>query len=186
MISRSSGQINQKSYPLSHQVLKILILKFHYIPTLLSAHRKNRGEPCVSCHLSIQNQLWCHPVPSFPDFSVFPLIRKCRKQQEMPFPALDKHLCNCSCKAKIPIDLERRVCTQHVGINAASHTGDIFLPGITELVWSSRRRLLPPTSHTTGHAVPHPAVQLTWHLALQRYSSAESKPNFFKRAFDIA
>ena len=26
---------------------------------------------------------------------------------------------------------------------------------------SSRRRLLPPTSHTTGHAVPHPAVQLT-------------------------
>ena len=51
---------------------------------------------------------------------------------------------------------------------------------------SSRRRLLPPTSHTTGHAVPHPAVQLTWHLALQRYSSAESKPNFFKRAFDIA
>ena len=26
---------------------------------------------------------------------------------------------------------------------------------------SSRRRLSPPTSHTTGHAVPHPAVQLT-------------------------
>ena len=26
---------------------------------------------------------------------------------------------------------------------------------------SSRRRILPPTSHTTGHAVPHPAVQLT-------------------------
>lgn len=29
------------------------------------------------------------------------------------------------------------------------------------LTRSSRRRLLPPTSHTTGHAVPHPAVQLT-------------------------
>ena len=61
-----SGQINQKSYPLSHQVLKILFLKFHYIPALLSAHGKSRGEPCVSCHLSIRNQLWCHPVPSFP------------------------------------------------------------------------------------------------------------------------
>ena len=30
-----------------------------------------------------------------------------------------------------------------------------------DLIRSSRRRLLPPTSHTTGHAVPHPAVQLT-------------------------
>ena len=29
------------------------------------------------------------------------------------------------------------------------------------LYGSSRRRLSPPTSHTTGHAVPHPAVQLT-------------------------
>ena len=66
MVSRSSGQINQKSYLLSHQVLKILFLKSHYIQALLSAHRKNRGEPCVSCHLSIQNQLRWHPVPSFP------------------------------------------------------------------------------------------------------------------------
>lgn len=64
--SSPSGQINQKSYSLSHQVLKILFSKFHYIPALLSAHGKNRGEPCVSCPLSIQNQLWCHPVPSFP------------------------------------------------------------------------------------------------------------------------
>ena len=78
-----------------------------------------------------------------PDFSILPFIRKCRKQQDMPFPALDKHLCNCSCKAKIPIDLERRVCTQHVGINAASHTGDIFLPGITELVFQKPQCMFP-------------------------------------------
>ena len=78
-----------------------------------------------------------------PDFSVLPFIRKCRKQQDIPFPALDKHLCNCSCKAKIPIDLERRVCTQHVGINAASHTGDIFLPGITELVFQKPQCMFP-------------------------------------------
>ena len=45
----------------------------------------------------------------------------------MRFPALDKHLCNRGCKAKVPIDLERWVCTQHIGINAASHTGNIFL-----------------------------------------------------------
>ena len=82
-----------------------------------------------------------------PDFSVFPLIRKCRKQQEMPFPALDKHLCNCSCKAKIPIDLERRVCTQHVGINAASHTGNIFHP------WYNGAGFSKAPVH-----VPHPGV----------------------------
>ena len=95
-----------------------------------------------------------------PDISVFPLSRKCRKQQDMPLPALDKHLCNCSCKAKVPIDLERRVCTQHVGINAASHTGDIFLPGITELVFQKPQCMFPvpesgPERHTF-HAIHHP------------------------------
>ena len=78
-----------------------------------------------------------------PDISVFPLSRKCRKQQDMPLPALDKHLCNCSCKAKVPIDLERRVCTQHVGINAASHTGNVFFPGITELVFQKPQCMFP-------------------------------------------
>ena len=78
-----------------------------------------------------------------PDFSILPFIRKCRKQQDMPFPALDKHLCNCSCKAKIPIDLERRMRTKHVGINAASHTGNIFLPGITELVFQKPQCMFP-------------------------------------------
>ena len=101
-----------------------------------------------------------------PDFSVLPFIRKCRKQQDMPFPALDKHLCNCSCKAKIPIDLERRVCTQHVGINAASHTGDIFLPGITELVFQKPQCMFPvpesgpeacfPCHTPSGSFVPAP------------------------------
>lgn len=80
--SSPSGQINQKSYSLSHQVLKILFSKFHYIPALLSAHGKNRGEPCVSCPLSIQNQLWCHPVPSFPGLfrpSIHPEVPEIRQ-----------------------------------------------------------------------------------------------------------
>jgi hypothetical protein len=45
--------------------------------------------------------------------------------------------------SQIPINLERRVCTQHVGINAASHTGDIFLPGITELVFQKPQCMFP-------------------------------------------
>ena len=49
---------------------------------------------------------------------------------------------------------------------------------------SSRRRLLPPTSHTTVHTVRYTAVQLTWHFI--KYSSADNRPNFESRAFDIA
>ena len=51
-------------------------------------------------------------------------------------------------------------------------------------IWSSRRRLLPPTSHTTVHTVRYTAVQLTWHFI--KYSSADNRPNFESRAFDIA
>ena len=46
--SSPSGQINQKSYSLSHQVLKILFSKFHYIPALLSAQDKERSRASTS------------------------------------------------------------------------------------------------------------------------------------------
>ena len=101
-----------------------------------------------------------------PDISVLPFIRKCRKQQDMPFPALDKHLCNCSYKAKVPINLERRVCTQHVWINATSHTGNVFFPGITELVFQKSQCMFPapesgpeaglPFHAPSGSLVPAP------------------------------
>ena len=78
----------------------------------------------------------------------------------------NKHLYNRSCKAKVPIDLERWVCTQHIGINAASHTGNIFLPGITELVFQKPLCMFPipesgpeacfPCHTPSGSFVPAP------------------------------
>ena len=61
---------------------------------------------------------------------------------------------------------------------------------ITVLIYSeqrsSRRRLTPPTSHTTVQADPHTAVQLALHDCSRKYISIERSPNFSSLSLEIA